>query len=99
LKNNSGTIIKNIFIKIYFLFFYIIMLLSAAKLIGAGLATIGLAGAGVGIGNVFGSLVLGVSRNPNEKDELFRLAILGFALIEAIALLALMMAFLILFTF
>nr|YP_009688816.1 ATP synthase F0 subunit c [Cafileria marina]QEF30240.1 ATP synthase F0 subunit c [Cafileria marina] len=75
------------------------MLLSAAKLIGAGLATIGLAGAGVGIGNVFGSLVLGVSRNPNEKDELFRLAILGFALTEAIALFALMMAFLILFTF
>lgn len=71
----------------------------AAKLIGAGSATIGLAGAGVGIGNVFGSLVLGVARNPNEKDELFRLAILGFALTEAIALFALMMAFLILFTF
>ena len=75
------------------------MLLSAAKLVGAGLATIGLAGAGVGIGNVFGSLVLAVSRNPNEKDELFRLALLGFALTEAIALFALMMAFLILFTF
>lgn len=71
----------------------------AAKLIGAGLATIGLAGAGAGIGNVFGSLVIAVSRNPNEKDELTRLAILGFALTEAIALFALMMAFLILFTF
>lgn len=75
------------------------MLLTAAKLVGAGLATIGLAGAGVGIGNVFGSLLIAVSRNPNEKDELFRLAILGFALTEAIALFALMMAFLILFTF
>lgn len=75
------------------------MLLTAAKLIGAGLATIGLAGAGVGIGNVFGSLLIAVSRNPNEKDELMRLAILGFALTEAIALFALMMAFLILFTF
>lgn len=71
----------------------------AAKLIGAGLATIGLAGAGAGIGNVFGSLVIAVARNPNEKDELTRLAILGFALTEAIALFALMMAFLILFTF
>jgi F-type H+-transporting ATPase subunit c len=47
------------------------MLLTAAKLIGAGLATIGLAGAGVGIGNVFGSLLIAVSRNPNEKDECF----------------------------
>ena len=74
-------------------------MLAAAKLIGAGIATIGLAGAGAGIGNVFGSLLISVSRNPNEKDELFRLAILGFALTEAIALFSLMMAFLILFTF
>ena len=73
------------------------MLLQAAKFIGAGLATIGLAGAGVGIGTVFGALVLGVSRNPSLKDELFKTAILGFALTEAIALFSLMMAFLILF--
>ena len=73
-------------------------MLAAAKVIGGGLATIALAGAGVGIGNVFGSLVIAVSRNPNEKDELFRFAMLGFALTEAIALFALMMAFLILFT-
>ena len=72
------------------------MLLQAAKFVGAGLATIGLAGAGVGIGTVFGALVLGVSRNPSLKDELFKLAILGFALTEAIALFSLMMAFLIL---
>jgi len=75
------------------------MLLQAAKQIGAGLATSGLAGAGVGVGVVFASLVIGTSRNPNLKDELFKIAILGFALTEAIALFALMMAFLILFTF
>ena len=73
------------------------MLLQAAKFIGAGLATIGLAGAGVGIGTVFGALVIGVSRNPSLKDELFKLAIFGFALTEAIALFSLMMGFLILF--
>jgi F-type H+-transporting ATPase subunit c len=73
------------------------MLLQAAKFVGAGLATIGLAGAGVGIGTVFGALVIGTSRNPSLKDELFKLAILGFALTEAIALFSLMMAFLILF--
>ena len=66
-------------------------------IIGAGLATIGLAGAGVGIGTVFGALVIGTSRNPSLKDELFKMAILGFALTEAIALFSLMMAFLILF--
>lgn len=71
----------------------------AAKLIGAGLATIALGGAGVGIGTVFAGLVVAVARNPNEKDELTRLAILGFALTEAIALFALRRAFLLLFTF
>jgi F-type H+-transporting ATPase subunit c len=74
-------------------------MVAAAKLIGAGLATSALAGVGAGIGVVFGSLVLGIARNPNEKDELFRFAILGFALVEAIALFALRIAFLILFTF
>ena len=75
------------------------ILLQSAKFLGAGLATIGLAGAGVGIGTVFGALVVGISRNPSLRDELFKMAILGFALTEAIALFSLMMAFLILFTF
>ena len=73
------------------------VLLQSAKFIGAGLATIGLAGAGVGIGTVFGALIIGISRNPSLKDELFKMAILGFAFTEAIALFALMMGFLILF--
>ena len=71
--------------------------LESAKLIGAGMATIGLAGAGVGIGVVFGSLLISYARNPSLKGQLFSWAILGFALTEAIALFALMMAFLILF--
>lgn len=75
------------------------LLLQSSKLIGAGLSTIGLAGAGVGIGSVFGSLVIGIARNPSLQQELTRTAILGFALTEAIALFALMMAFLILFAF
>jgi F-type H+-transporting ATPase subunit c len=71
--------------------------LEGSKLVGAGLATIGVVGAGVGVGVVFGSLVMAIARNPAEKDELFRYAILGFALTEAVGLLALMMSFLILF--
>jgi F-type H+-transporting ATPase subunit c len=70
-----------------------------AKLIGAGLATIGVAGTGAGIGIVFGALITGYARNPSLKQQLFTYAILGFALSEAIALFALMMAFLILFNF
>ena len=75
------------------------MVLQAGKLICAGAATVGLAGSGAGIGIVFGAYILGVSRNPSLQKELFKICILGFALCEAMALFALMMAFLILFTF
>lgn len=72
--------------------------LQLGKSIGAGLATIGLAGAGVGVGVVFGALVFSLSRNPSEEARLFKYAMLGFALTEAVGLLALMMSFLILFS-
>ena len=72
-------------------------LLQASKFIGAGLATIGLAGAGVGIGVVFSGLITATSRNPALRPQLFQYAILGFALSEATGLFALMIAFLLLF--
>jgi F-type H+-transporting ATPase subunit c len=68
------------------------------KTLGAGLATIALAGVGAGIGIVFGSLIHSVSRNPSLSKQLFGYAILGFALSEAMALFALMVAFFILFS-
>ena len=74
------------------------VLLLAAKSIGAGLATIALAGVGAGIGVLFAGYFISYSRNPNLKGDLFGIVILGFALTEAIGLFALMMAFLLLFT-
>ena len=41
----------------------------AGKTVGAGLATIGLAGAGVGIGTVFAALIGGVARNPSLRGK------------------------------
>nr|ACI68203.1 ATP synthase lipid-binding protein, mitochondrial precursor [Salmo salar] len=70
---------------------------TAAKFIGAGTATVGVAGSGAGIGTVFGSLIIGYARNPSLKQQLFSYAILGFALSEAMGLFCLMVAFLILF--
>jgi len=71
--------------------------LIAAKQIGAGLAVIALAGVGVGIGNIFATLVSSVARNPASRDSVFGIAFLGFALTEAVALFALVIAFIILF--
>lgn len=73
-------------------------IVSAAKLIGAGLASSGLIGAGVGIGLIFASLIAASSRNPEAKAQAFQYAILGFALAEATGLFALMVAFLVLYS-
>lgn len=75
------------------------MELEAAKMIGAGLAVIGLGGVGAGIGNIFASLISAIARNPASESQAFGRAILGFALVEAVALYALVIAFLILFAF
>nr|8FL8_K Chain K, ATP synthase subunit 9, mitochondrial [Saccharomyces cerevisiae]8FL8_L Chain L, ATP synthase subunit 9, mitochondrial [Saccharomyces cerevisiae]8FL8_M Chain M, ATP synthase subunit 9, mitochondrial [Saccharomyces cerevisiae]8FL8_N Chain N, ATP synthase subunit 9, mitochondrial [Saccharomyces cerevisiae]8FL8_O Chain O, ATP synthase subunit 9, mitochondrial [Saccharomyces cerevisiae]8FL8_P Chain P, ATP synthase subunit 9, mitochondrial [Saccharomyces cerevisiae]8FL8_Q Chain Q, ATP s len=72
-------------------------LVLAAKYIGAGISTIGLLGAGIGIAIVFAALINGVSRNPSIKDTVFPMAILGFALSEATGLFCLMVSFLLLF--
>jgi F-type H+-transporting ATPase subunit c len=69
----------------------------AAKMIGAGLATMALAGVGIGLGLIFGNFVAGALRNPSAAPKVFGNAMLGFALTEAIALFALVVAFLILF--
>jgi len=46
----------------------------AAKLIGAGLATIALAGAAIGVGLIFAALISGTARNPSLRKELFNTA-------------------------
>ena len=45
---------------------------AAAKFIGAGLASIGLIGAGVGIGSIFASLISATARNPALRGQLFQ---------------------------
>lgn len=73
-------------------------MVQGAKFIGAGLAAIGLIGAGIGVGQVFSALINGVARNPSVKGQLFTYGLLGFALSEATGLFAMMMGFLVLFS-
>ncbi len=69
----------------------------AAKYIGAGIATLALAGVGIGLGNIFGSFLSGALRNPSAAPKVFGNLLLGFALTEAVALFALLIAILLLF--
>ncbi len=62
--------------------------------IGAGLA-IGLAalGCGIGQGRAAGSALEGIARNPGAAGKIFGPMILGLALIESLAIYALIIAF------
>ena len=72
-------------------------LVLAAKFIGAGLAMICAAGAGVGIGLSVQGALEGMARNPDTYGNLFTNMILGIAFSEAIAIYCLVIAFLMLF--
>ena len=69
----------------------------AARLIGAGLATLGMIGAGMGVGNVWSNYFLSLARNPASKDEIGANIWIGFAVTEAIALFALIIGLISLF--
>jgi len=69
----------------------------AAKYIGAGLSTIGIAGAAIGLGSIFGNYLSSAVRNPSTADGQFGRLILGFAVTEALGIFSLLIALLLLF--
>ncbi|RMB04622.1 F0F1 ATP synthase subunit C [Eilatimonas milleporae] len=69
----------------------------AAKMIGAGIATLALAGVGIGLGHIFGNFLAGALRNPSAAPKVFGNLLLGFALTEALGIFALLIAILLLF--
>jgi len=70
----------------------------AAKLIGAGLATMGMIGAGIGVGTIFGNFLSGALRNPSAAGGQFTNLMLGTALVEALGILAFVLSLVILFS-
>lgn len=73
------------------------MEVDAAKAIGAGLAAIGMIGAGIGVGNVWSSYFQAIARNPAAKDDIGASVFIGFAVTEAIALFALIIGLMVIF--
>ncbi len=69
----------------------------AAKFIGAGIACVGMAGAAVGVGNIFGNFLSGALRNPSAAQSQFGNLIFGFAVTEALGIFSFLVALLLLF--
>ena len=59
-------------------------------IVGYGLSTLG---PGIGIGLIFAAYLNGVARQPEARGMLQSIAILGFALTEALAIFGLLLAF------
>jgi len=73
------------------------MEIEAAKMIGAGIACFGMAGAAIGVGMIFSSFLGGALRNPSAAQDNFSSALIGGALAEALGIFSFLIAILMLF--
>ena len=69
----------------------------AAKFIGAGIATFGMAGAALGVANIFGNFLSGALRNPSAAPSQFGNLIFGFVVTEALGIFSFLVALILLF--
>ncbi|HWV20308.1 MAG TPA: F0F1 ATP synthase subunit C [Devosia sp.] len=69
----------------------------AAKFIGAGIACFGMAGAAIGVANIFGNFLTGALRNPSAAPSQFSNLIFGFAVTEALGIFSFLVALILLF--
>ncbi len=69
----------------------------AAKYIGAGIACFGMAGAAIGVANIFGNFLSGALRNPSAAPSQFSNLIFGFAVTEALRIFSFLDALILLF--
>jgi F-type H+-transporting ATPase subunit c len=64
----------------------------SVNLIGYGLAAVG---SGIGVGLIFASVIQGTARQPEARGAMMGTAWIGFAVVEALAILALAFSFVI----
>ena len=67
------------------------------KYIGAGLATMGLGGAGIGVGHIAGNFLAGALRNPSAAASQTATLFIGLAFAEALGIFAFLVALLLMF--
>lgn len=74
------------------------MELLSLKYVGVGLATLGMLGAAIGVGNIFAALIKSIARNPSAESQLSKYAYIGAGLAEAMGVFAFLMTLLIYFS-
>ena len=69
----------------------------AAKFIGAGIATIGMVGSALAVGNIFGQFLAGALRNPSAAAGQTATLFIGMAFAEALGIFSFLVALLLMF--
>jgi F-type H+-transporting ATPase subunit c len=69
-----------------------------AKLFAAALSLISIFGVALSLGNIFSSYINSTARNPGAEPKFKTMTFIGMALVEALGIFALVVAFLMLFS-
>ncbi len=67
------------------------------KFIGAGLATMGMGGAAIGVGSIVGNYLSGALRNPSAASGQIAMVFIGVAFAEALGIFSFLVALLLMF--
>ena len=67
------------------------------RYVGAGLATLGMIGAAIGVGNIFGSFLDAAMRNPSAAPGQMANLFVGIAFAEALGIFSFLIALLLMF--
>ena len=70
----------------------------AFKYIAVGMMALGMTGAAISIGNIFSSATTAVARNPSAEAKIFKYAIIGAGLAEAMGIFSLAVVFILVFS-
>ena len=65
-------------------------IVGSLNMIGYGLATIG---PGIGVAMIFAAVINGTARQPEARGAMMSTAFIGFAVVEALAIIAIALAF------
>ncbi|MGL9717109.1 MAG: F0F1 ATP synthase subunit C [Wolbachia sp.] len=71
--------------------------LVALKFIAIGLSVLGILGAGLGVANIFSTMLSGLARNPESESKMKIYVYVGAGMVEFTGLLAFVLAMLLMF--
>merc|ERR550514_1819670 len=71
---------------------------AGVSVLGCAIAMVAVGGCGVGTGQLFAALVVGIARNPSMKEDLFTYTLIGMGFLEFLAIVVILIAMLLLYS-